>query len=465
VAIRLFVESVTYLRASVQTSSLRVVAPQFRAATATVSRPVLAAVAAYKDYQASVDYRQLATLIAYQEMRATGVILDPDTLNRYFRGQDPIAFIDAAALGVSKPLEDAFGSSDAVDAKDVGKALASDLEFAEYLDILLTIIRDFTDELGFVDAPSFDIDKPLEDVTFSLGDAVDTIDFVKPRSDLAVLSDATRFDHTTEKADAFSFTDAFSRVVQYDRGFADELDPLGDADIALDVTITPAADSFAWSDDSFTDFVKVSDDSFSHYDEQVIDLSRFSSDGFAVADTFVSATSYQRAFSEAITAVADTRPVLAFGLGKAEEVSVLEALSYDLSFFREDTATVSDSPALLTERPEADGISVADTFQRVVLFSRAFSDAFTLDDNATVGGVIKDSQFAKSNVLSFVEIQTFSVAKQRSDSFSVSDATALHPDKAAAESFSLADAISLSKKSEASSVLNAGALNYAPFNN
>ena len=86
-AIRLFV-SARNIRASVDHNSPRVVAPAFRKATVSVSRPAYQTVVSYADLQAMTSYRNLISSVYFRDLNTTNVVLDPDTLNRYFRGND-----------------------------------------------------------------------------------------------------------------------------------------------------------------------------------------------------------------------------------------------------------------------------------------------------------------------------------------------------------------------------------------
>ena len=126
-AIRLFV-SARNIRASVEFNSPRVVAPAFQKATVSVTRPAYQTVVSYADLQAMTSYRNLISSVYFRDLNTTNVVLDPDTLNRYFRGSDGETFglteqasllftkrpddqvdmLELAALGVTKPQTDSF---------------------------------------------------------------------------------------------------------------------------------------------------------------------------------------------------------------------------------------------------------------------------------------------------------------------------------------------------------------------
>jgi hypothetical protein len=387
VAIRLFVEPTLDLRAVAKTNSLRVVAPQFRAASIVVTRPLYAATLAYPLYQTTIDYRRLINSIYFRDMQAAEIVLDPDTKNRYFKDQDFVSFLDAAALGVSKAQIDSLTLSDAP-ALHYSTTKSDQFGFSDNAIVTITFNREFSDSFAHTDVTSWSVNKGVSD-SFTQSDTINFKDFEKTSADVAAVADA------------------------------------------------PA----------------------------VIAFSRISQDGFTVTDLYNATIIYNRGFSETITALSDTRPVFDLGLGPAEQIPILESLSYDYDALASDQATVADASSIDYSRPEADGVSTSDTFDRVVVFSRAFSDAFTLDDNATVGGVIKDTQAVKTNVFGFSDTHAYSFGKELGDAFTFADVTSRINEKILDDSVSIVESLIISKSSAASSVFNAAAFNIAPLNN
>ena len=148
-------------------------------------------------------------------------------------------------------------------------------------------------------------------------------------------------------------------------------------------------------------------------------------------------------------------------------------------------------------------MSISQVFGRTVIFNRTFTDAFTLDDSATVDAFTKDTQARKGNVVGvsdnfsrvFTAVRDFtdsvsvsddpvlgigldksevlSVLEQadivfntnKSDSLSLSEVESKQISKGLDESVSISDVLTFSKRSAASSLLNAGAINVAPINN
>lgn len=387
-AIRLFVEPIIDLRAVVSTNSLRVVSPQFRAATALVSRPLYAATVTYPLYQTSVDYRQLVSSIYFRDLQAANVILDPDTKNRYFKDLDFVSFLDLHVIEIGKSLTDTFGFSEAeITAIDYSASKTDEFGLIDFAFVSINFFRDFDESFGFADGSTWDFNKGIDEPLPHI-DKIDSKFVNKTLADLYFIEDL------------------------------------------------PA-----------------------------LHLSRPALDSYSVNDTYAAVITFNRGFSETITALSDTRPVFDFNLGPADLITTLEALSYDFVTSTADQADMSDASSINYSRPEADDVATSDDFNRVVVFSRIFTDAFALDDNATVGGVIKDTQTAKNNVFGFSDVHLYDFSKALSDSIAVVEVASRLTNKALEESVSLVESLTISKRSTASSVFNAAAFNIAPLNN
>jgi hypothetical protein len=389
VAIRLLVEHVTNLQAVVSTRSLRVVAPQFRAAEVIVTRPVYSALLAYPLYQTTVNYRRLVNSIYFRDLQTSELVLDPDTKNRYLKDTDAVSFLDALSLAFERPLfnlaylteQAAIGYSKNVD----GDALFT----SDLVHVLLIIQREFFDSLSVVeDQTLLSVNKLTQDV---LG-ASDQINSWQVAKELA--SSAT----------------------------------MQDPGPALSV---------------FKDAL----------------------DGISTADIYSAVVSFSRSFFEEVTAVSDVRPIFDLNLGPAEELLPVDSLAYLFETFAADEALVTDTPSIDYSRPESDTLAADDLFERVVVYSRAFNDVFTLDDTTTVDGVIKDTYAVKTNVFGFSDESVFELVKAADDAVEATDSFSYFAENSLEDVFVVNESLVVAKRSTASSVLNIGAFNSAPFNN
>ena len=71
-----------------------------------------------------VARRNLISSVFFRDANATNLVLDPDTLNRYFRGGDPVTIGEQASLDVGKALSDQPSLLEEITSFDVGKVLA-----------------------------------------------------------------------------------------------------------------------------------------------------------------------------------------------------------------------------------------------------------------------------------------------------------------------------------------------------
>ena len=188
----------------------------------------------------------------------------------------------------------------------------------------------------------------------------------------------------------------------------------------------------------------------------------------------------------------------------SDSVAVSEELSKVIDYGRTidvDSVLLSETLATLFDKPLSDGLSVSESysplyglsksdevslsevFSRAVVFSRTFTDAFTLDDLAQIDAFSVDTDLTKGNVFGFSDAQSFGYQKltadsfsvleektisfvsSRSDNFSLLEIASRAVGKDLVEGLSITEALTIAKRSTASSVLNAGPLNFAPLNN
>ncbi len=387
-AIRLLVEHVTNLQAVVSTRSLRVVAPQFRAAEVIVTRPVYSALLAYPLYQTTVNYRRLVNSIYFRDLQTSELVLDPDTKNRYLKDTDAVSFLDALSLAFERPLSNlahlteqaAIGYSKNVD----GDALFT----SDLVHVLLIIQREFFDSLSVEDQTLLSVSKLTQDV-LGASDQINSWQVAKQLASSATMQDP---------GPALSV-------------FKDALD------------------------------------------------------GISTVDIYSAVVSFSRSFFEEVTAVSDVRPIFDLNLGPAEELLPVDSLAYLFETFAADEALVTDTPSIDYSRPESDTLATDDLFERVVVYSRAFNDVFTLDDTTTVDGVIKDTYAVKTNVFGFSDESVFELVKAADDAVEATDSFSYFAENSLEDVFVVNESLVVAKRSTASSVLNIGAFNSAPFNN
>lgn len=226
-------------------------------------------------------YRFARGEIRWQEITASEIALDPDTLNRYFRNE-AFGFSDVAALGLTKTTLDSFGFADD-QSVEVQKALIDAFAFSESVTVVLLITRDFNDAYSLSDLSVLSIDKGVAD-SIPMTDVLEMALSVS-KSDTLSVTEAARRDVSKAESDSVFMTDNFDRAVSYARAFSDQF--------ALDDAAT--VDAFRKETDS--NKVNV----FTFADTQVLAVAKAPSDSIPITDVFAREVSFARDFNESVT--------------------------------------------------------------------------------------------------------------------------------------------------------------------
>jgi len=173
----------------------------------------------------------------------------------------------------------------------------------------------------------------------------------------------------------------------------------------------------------------------------LLELLRAFSDVFSFSDTHTSAV----------------EPVFA----DQQQLSESNAKGFGLS--KSDSVGMSDVDVFGFSKGLVDQTVLSESLARTVSFNRAFTDAFSMDDAATVNALIKDSANTKTNIFGFSDDQALGFGKTASDSFSFVDAVdLLAVSKGITDTVSVTESFSFALFSNAA--MNAATLNSAPFN-
>jgi len=168
-----------------------------------------------------------------------------------------------------------------------------------------------------------------------------------------------------------------------------------------------------------------------------------------------------RAFSDSVSFT--DSPVNAVSIAPTDQYQLTEADAKGVSLEKSDSYVLNDGDVFDFGKRVADQISLSESLSRTVSFNRAFTDAFSLDDAATVNALIKDSANTKTNVFGFADDQALGFGKTASDSFSFSDAIdSFVVGKGITDTVSMTENFSFALFSNAA--MNAATLNSAPFN-
>jgi hypothetical protein len=275
--------------------------------------------------------------ISWQEVLATEIALDPDTLNRYFRDES-FSFDEVLSMDLQKNTLESLGLTDS-QAIEVEKALTDAVSLADEIHVMLFINRDFSDDYSFGDVAVFAVEKNIAETlsltelvamslsmakadtfsvldsaalgidsakadTFSLQDGTD-LDVTKnlaetvplsefvgkqtrlAKADATSLSDAASLSSTLAKSDSFSFSDNFQRVVSFSRTFADSfvLDDEATVDAFTKDTASSKTNAFSFNDTHLFSYAKPLADSVAVSDAQELLLSKSQQDSFGLSES------------------------------------------------------------------------------------------------------------------------------------------------------------------------------------
>ncbi len=309
--------------------------------------------------QASVSSAKLTTSVTYELANATGIYVDPDSLNRMIK--DEYALSDIRFNLVEKNLSDSYSLPD-VDVKDFSKAATDAFSFVESFAKVVSYNRTFTDAFTLDDLSQ--IDK----------------------------------DFYGNKGNIFAFTDIMG--LTYEKALTDDYTV---SDVSTLLLYKVAQDSFGISDLPRTTFNKLIEDAFVLDDAAMIDKDFYGNKGNIVGlnEVFVRAVDYQRDLSGNNTSLGNEElNSNLFGATSAPETRVLV----------QDVSTLSAGKNV----NDSVGFNDSNNFN----IAKFIYDAFTLDDIALIN---KDYTSSKGNIFSFSDVMASAVSKAVADTVGFSD--------------------------------------------
>lgn len=417
---------------------------------------------AYPILSAESSYSCLKGSIFFSDLSATDVILDPDTLNRYFR-LEPFTVNDLAVFSVGKVLDDSFSTIDN-HATLFGKVNSDAIGFTDDALIVLLIRRFFDDIASTTDNavlhPSIG---KSSDFAMSEDSLFDT---VKSLSDAPVLTESKAYDLSASKEDIGTVTDLFSKSVSFIRGFDN------------DTFVSDAFDRIVAYSRSISDSTSLSENYIGLFGKSL-------SDTPILSETLARTVIYERQFSDFFT-LDDITDVSAkvkdFEANKTNVIGFSDIHSFGTSKLLTDSATVSEDYISLLAKPFTESVSATDSDAK--LLSKLHSDDFGIQLSEDFSRSV-DFTRDREESISIADLDQKSLSRPLSDSASVSDqfdrlvdfkiteteAISLSSNaiynlqKSITESVAFTESIDVQLLSLASSVLNAGALNTSPLNN
>jgi hypothetical protein len=238
-------------------------------------------------------------------------------------------------------------------------------------------------------------------------------------------------------ADTATLSEAIAKAVAFPLT-SENISLSEDLDILIEF-LRDFSDSTSLSETSSFVFETVKTDTVNISESQAFAFTTTKSDNLSLSEALVYA--YAQSKSDSIS-IAETLDYFLDYFIPADLFSVDEELTLDTGLGKTDTVSISEAYASEFQPVKADSISISEDFSRVVAFSRAFSDSFTLDDLASVEDPLQtDVDLDKANVTFLSEELLYTFSKPLSDSFSVLENAAILSNLPQSDSVSISEAL------------------------
>jgi hypothetical protein len=332
------------------------------------------------------------------------------THNKKLTDSYTISDVIANVISFKRNFNDSTSLSDA-NILDTVKVSTDSISFTEIQ--AKATLKDTTDSFNMGDTPYIG-SEPNKADSFSLSELYLNA-ITKHVTDTFVLDDALQVDkdYFGNKGNIFSFSDIFSRVLEYKRSFVDPL---------------------TFTESTSTDIFKKIADNFIVYDENLMNGSLGSNvmnskqlNGKAKAylgaraatihnelqtnpDTLtfaeLSAMVYAKALAD-ITTLSDSNTI-SNTKSRADSISVGDAHINVFSMLKADVFTMQEALGKNTNKDSADSFNIHDILGTT--FNKVVTDAFALDDSALVD---KDFYGNKGNIVAMNDVVTVTRVARR----------------------------------------------------
>lgn len=189
-------------------------------------------------------------------------------------------------------------------------------------------------------------------------------------------------------------------------------------------------------------FNKGAADTLVFSEDATFNIGKGAADTITLSESPSIVTTYIRAFSDS----SSLTEASAISFNKTvndtnnETMNMTESSIMDFNKGASDLTTITEQVAQVVELAKTESFTVSEVFSKVVTFTRAFADAFSMDDAATVDAFVKDYDGNKANVFSFSDSETIGFEKALTDSFSFVEVPGVGFDKGV-----IADSVSISE--------------------
>lgn len=288
------------------------------------------AVSLFEHLKSTVDYLDLQQLVAFQQLTAADVLIDADTLNRYFTEQynspnaESFSFTDSEVFSFGKGLSDSPVLGEQI-ANALSKPFTESISVDENLTKVVTYIRDFADSTSVSESHTYTFGKAASD-SVSISES-QVFDVSTALTDSYTFSDSQVLDVSNLLEDTFSMAESLDRTVTYSRDFADAY--------GLDDTASASDDLATESNLNKTNIVTMSESSAFAFTPGDI------AEGISVSESY--ASSFVPGDIAEGVSVAEAYAA-SFAMGTiAETATISESTAFSISPVFADTATITES--------------------------------------------------------------------------------------------------------------------------
>jgi len=426
-----------------------------------------------RQVQASTSVIKVEAQTTYQNSSATGIWVDPDSNNRFVSDEIPLSEVLVNVF--SKVLTDTAIISEQY-ASDFTKLPSPDL--CTLLDTFVKVVsyhRDFSDAFTLDDISQ--IDKDFFGNKGNIFGVTDVIGLTQNKvlTDSYTFSDVVSVSLTFYRdwVDSFSFTDvagvALSKAIvdafTLDDSASINKNFYGNKGNNFSFTETLAfifewrreySDTFTFTDSTYTDVSKVFADSIQVFDDHMLDgainSKAFSSLLNSPANAYTGAKGASVGMTKPTTETMAFSDISLRGVIKNLDESLTFTDEYGLQLEKSvnDAFTLDD--AALVDKDffgnKGNVLGVSDVFSRAVAFSRAYTDSYAVSDDSAL-----NTTKSATDSLSFSEVFAKSLAYSRTftDSTSFIDSEVKELDKGLSDTASiLVDTLALTPSKELS---------------
>ena len=382
--------------------------------------------------------------LSFVDLVAANIRLDPDSKNLYFVQGNPNALeLSLADL----PVLDIFTNpSDSLSILEqsiftFNSAKSDTVGIAENFSRVVSFVRAFTDEPTLIDSPAISFSTISAD-SYTLND-VPVLEVQPEKSDSFAMSDSETLSVDPEKSETVSITDSpalSSSIPQSDSTTIseDDLKEFGKAIPAggtttYAVTVASGTNSYGSGNKYYIDGSVSPSLSLDVGRTYIFDISDSSVSGhpFRFSETANGSHGGGSAYSTNVTFDGS-----AGSSGAYVQIQVTASTPVSLHYYCTNHSGMGGS---ITAQA-AETVAMSESLSRTVVYTRAFADAYTLDDVASPSDDLRtDFDINKGNILSIAESLNYDISTTRSDVASLADSPSIEFVTAFSDSITLSE--------------------------